>query len=119
MRRGTTEIRLNEDGTLDEVCAWGFVHLEQMDTNCWLLLIDTVDGKRLRVPLSTKRSALKAFAEVDGASTFATALLGSVRTAIHRDRARINRNRRRKGMPTLEADERAYRKAMTKRGDRP
>jgi hypothetical protein len=46
------EIRLNPDGTLDEVVAFGHVHLEQMDTGCWVLLIDGLDGHELRVPLS-------------------------------------------------------------------
>jgi hypothetical protein len=37
------EIRLNKDGSLDEVCAPGF-HLEQMDTGHWWMAIDDDTG---------------------------------------------------------------------------
>lgn len=46
------EIRLNDDGTLDEVCAPGF-HLEQMDYNHWFLEIE-VDGKAVAVWLHAR-----------------------------------------------------------------
>jgi hypothetical protein len=61
------EIRLNEDGTLDEVCAWGFVHLEQMDDGHWWLGIDTIDGQLLHVNLWA-RGKIQALAEVEGYS---------------------------------------------------
>ena len=41
------EVRLNADGTLDEVCAPGF-HLEQMDYNHWFLEIE-IGGKAVAV----------------------------------------------------------------------
>ena len=76
----TTEIRLNDDGTLDEVVAWGFVHLEQMSECQWALLIDTADGKRLRVPIYAKgRGFVLAFAEQDGASDLWARLVGDYR----------------------------------------
>lgn len=31
------EIRLNDDGTLDEIVGWGRFHLEQMDDDQWFL----------------------------------------------------------------------------------
>lgn len=34
------EIRLNDDGSLDEICGLGFFHLEQMDTNHWWMRLD-------------------------------------------------------------------------------
>lgn len=44
-RDAAPEIRLNDDGTLDEVvCTGGNFHLEQMDTNHWWLCVG--DGKR-------------------------------------------------------------------------
>ena len=103
-RRGSTEIRPDDDGALDEVCAWGFVHLERMDVGSWSLIIDTVDGKRLHANLHAKRAAVVGFAEIDGSSELATPLLPSVRVAIGRDRRRINRNRRRAGMKTLRQE---------------
>lgn len=39
---GDVEIRLNPDGTLDEVCAPG-VHLEQMAGNSWFLSVGEVN----------------------------------------------------------------------------
>lgn len=60
------EIRPNDDGTLDEVVAYGAVHLEQMDTGSWALVIDGFDGQRLRVPIYG-RGKVAAFAERDGA----------------------------------------------------
>lgn len=59
-------VRLNDDGTLDEVCAHGaFVHLEQMDDDQWWLGID-VGGRSLHVNLWTKRNTrIHARAEED------------------------------------------------------
>lgn len=67
------EIRLREDGTLDEVVA-GFVprkpgrrfksvffHLEQMDTGHWWMRIDFPDGRGIVVNL-TSRGKIKASA---------------------------------------------------------
>ena len=39
------EIRNNEDGSLDEVCGQGFVHLEQMDFGAWWLGLDAPRGE--------------------------------------------------------------------------
>ncbi len=47
------EIRNNEDGSLDEVCAPGF-HLEQMDSNKWWMCIDDPSGGRVHVWLCAK-----------------------------------------------------------------
>jgi hypothetical protein len=105
-RRGATEIRLDDRGQLDEVVAWGFIHLERMDTGHWWLGIDTVDGKRLMVNLCSRRRnrAVDGRAEFDGASGYATPLLPAVRVAIAKERRRINRNRRRMGWPTLKKE---------------
>ena len=46
------EIRLNDDGTLDEVVAPGF-HLEQMDFNHWWLEVE-IDGRAVSVWLTAK-----------------------------------------------------------------
>jgi hypothetical protein len=45
-------VRLNSDGTLDEVCAPGF-HLEQLDYNHWFMEID-VGGNAVAVYLHAK-----------------------------------------------------------------
>jgi len=60
------EIRLNDDGSLDEIVAKNAnVHLEQMSNNSWILLIDT-GKKHIQVSLYTKgRAAIHAFAEED------------------------------------------------------
>lgn len=50
------EIRLNEDGTLDEVVAADcFVHLEQMDEGLWWMRIALPDGSAIVVNLYSKR----------------------------------------------------------------
>jgi len=36
------EIRLNEDGSLDEIVGEGKFHLEQMDSDIWFLELDSV-----------------------------------------------------------------------------
>lgn len=62
------EIRKNSDDTIDEIVAGHFprpkrksrgtnVHLEQMDRDCWSLIIGLNNGKRLMVSLYTKRKA--------------------------------------------------------------
>lgn len=38
----TTEVRLNDDGTLDEVVGSGAFHLEQMDANHWFLQVGSI-----------------------------------------------------------------------------
>ena len=38
-------VRLNDDGTLDEVCGSGSFHLEQMDTNHWWMCIENSAGE--------------------------------------------------------------------------
>lgn len=45
------EVRLNEDGTLDEVIGFGAIHMEQMDANHWWLRIDCVGGGAVVVNL--------------------------------------------------------------------
>jgi hypothetical protein len=48
------EIRLNDDGTLDEVVAQGaFFHLEQQSNTGWWLCVE-VGGRRVDVWLSSK-----------------------------------------------------------------
>jgi hypothetical protein len=96
-----TEVRLNPDGTLDEVVAWGFAHLEQMSDSEWVLLIDTVDGQLLRVPIYSKRAKVSAFAERDGTSTLAVPMARAAESAAARDVRRINRNRKKIGMEPL------------------
>jgi hypothetical protein len=64
------EIRLNEDGSLDEVVASKpkHFHLEQMDTGAWWIGVDMEDGTYIRIDLWTQRNArIKALAEVEGA----------------------------------------------------
>ena len=51
------EVRLNEDGTLDEIVANGaYVHLEQMDDGCWWMAVES-GGHLIHVNLFTKRGA--------------------------------------------------------------
>ena len=59
-------VRRNEDGSLDEIVASECsVHLEQMHTNLWWMLIRTVDGTELTVNFSTGRAPIRATLEVD------------------------------------------------------
>ena len=54
------EVRLNADGTLDEVVAFGaYVHLEQMSAGDWWLGIES-GGHLIHVNLGTKRGAIGA-----------------------------------------------------------
>jgi hypothetical protein len=55
--RDRGEVRLNEDGSIDEIVigAASHVHLEQMDDGHWWLGIMCDDGARLRVNLATLR----------------------------------------------------------------
>ena len=46
------EVRLNDDGTLDEVVAPGF-HMEQMDTDHWWLEVES-GGERVVVSLQAR-----------------------------------------------------------------
>lgn len=48
------EVRLNADGSLDEVVGVGLVHLEQMDTGHWWLEISNAAGS-MHVNLHSKR----------------------------------------------------------------
>ena len=62
------EIRLNEDGSLDEVVASKpkAFHLEQMDTGAWWIGVDMEDGTLIHINLWTQRNArIKARAEVE------------------------------------------------------
>jgi hypothetical protein len=53
-KRWDLEVRLNDDETLDEVvCDGAFVHLEQMDTNLWWLVV-TKGKKSVNVWLQSK-----------------------------------------------------------------
>lgn len=70
----THEIRLNEDGSLDEVVAAAprSVHLEQMADDAWWLCIETSDGHEIHIDLWAETPwsrpwspRLKARAEVD------------------------------------------------------
>ena len=40
----TPVVRLNEDGSLDEVVGIGSFHLEQMDNNHWWLRLESATG---------------------------------------------------------------------------
>jgi hypothetical protein len=40
-----SEIRRNEDGTVDEILAAGAIHVEQMDDNSWWIGIDEAAGR--------------------------------------------------------------------------
>lgn len=63
------EIRLNRDGTLDEVVGFGFVHLEQMSAGHWWLGIDTADGRLIHVNFHTNNGkTIFAFVEDQGES---------------------------------------------------
>lgn len=100
-----SEIRLDHKKKLDEVVAWGFVHLERMDTGHWWLGIDTADGHLIMVNLWSKnpRRAINGRAEIDGSSDYATPIMPAVRVAMARHRRRINRNRKRAGLPPLRS----------------
>lgn len=55
------EMRYNEDDTLDEVVARGaFVHLEQLDDNCWWLNVRLPDGREAMLTLYSKRGKVRA-----------------------------------------------------------
>lgn len=47
------EIRLNDDGTLDEIVGHGGVHIEQMDTNHWFVEVAgvrfSITGKQVKL----------------------------------------------------------------------
>lgn len=73
-----TEIRPNDDGTLDELVAFGFVHLEQLDTGSWFMVIDTADGRGVRVNFWSK-AALHSRAEDDGPSDLVPRVLRALR----------------------------------------
>ncbi len=63
------EIRLNDNGTLDEVVGWGFFHLEQMSAGHWWLSIDTEDGRMIHVNFYTNNGkTILAFVEDQGKS---------------------------------------------------
>ena len=51
------EIRLNEDGSVDEVVAKSplYVHLEQMDHGAWSLIIGLEGNRQVMVSLAVKR----------------------------------------------------------------
>jgi len=61
------EIRLNEDGSLDEVVAddVAFFHLEQMSDGHWWLSVDLDDGSQIHVDIYSRsgRAAVDARAE--------------------------------------------------------
>ena len=64
------EIRLNEDGSLDEAVASKptYFHLEQMDTGAWWIGVEMEDGTLIHINLWTQHGRrIKALAEVEGA----------------------------------------------------
>jgi hypothetical protein len=65
--RDAHEVRRNEDGSLDEVVGWGFLHLEQMDTGHWWIGFDTADGRLLHINLHA-RGRIRANVADEGAS---------------------------------------------------
>lgn len=56
------EVRLNDDGTLDEVCGSGTFHLEQMSGTHWWLGVQTGE-QFVHINLTTKRGKISAFHE--------------------------------------------------------
>jgi len=62
------EVRLNDDGTLDEIVGTGWFHLEQMDHDHWWMCFESA-GKRVDVWLQSKK-AIKAHYE-ESASIYA------------------------------------------------
>ena len=54
------EVRLNDDGSLDEVCGEGKFHLEQMDTGHWWMVIHNSAGS-VHINLSSKRKIVASF----------------------------------------------------------
>jgi hypothetical protein len=66
------EIRLDDDGSLDEVVAFApeLVHLERMTETGWWLGIDMPDGTHIAVNFGAvnRRARTYAFAEVENAS---------------------------------------------------
>jgi hypothetical protein len=61
------DIRLNDDGTLDEIVGTGTIHLEQMDTNHWWMQFECAGGKTVTVSLQA-RGAIKATHEMEAVS---------------------------------------------------
>ena len=51
---GALDVRLNEDGTLDEVVGTGRLHLEQMDGNHWWMLFEDSSGAAVHVNLTAR-----------------------------------------------------------------
>ena len=61
------EIRRNKDGSLDEiVCSGAFVHLAQMDSNYWWMMIEK-DGQTVHVNFFSKQP-ISVLAEKDDES---------------------------------------------------
>ena len=62
------EIRRNDDNTVDEVIAWAWVHVEQMDRNHWWMSLDTPGGRLLHLHFYAK-GAIALNVEDEGPST--------------------------------------------------
>lgn len=62
------EIRRNDDGSVDEVVTWGWIHIEQLATNSWWIGIDTADGRLLHVNFHAK-GRISILVEDEGPST--------------------------------------------------
>lgn len=60
------EIRRNDDGSLDEIVGFAFVHLEQMDDHFWWMGLNTTDGRMLHVTFTTPRGKIAAKVEDQG-----------------------------------------------------
>lgn len=55
-----TEIRPNDDGTVDEVVGYGFLHVEQMDANrYWAALDELGSDRRIMMWWDTARARIK------------------------------------------------------------
>ena len=61
------EVRRNEDGTVDEVVGFGFLHIEQMSAQHWWIGFDTADGRLLHLNVHA-RGGLRFGVEDQGSS---------------------------------------------------
>lgn len=67
-RLNVREVRLNDDGTLDEIvtdAVW--IHIEQMSDENWWMMIDRKDGSSVTVNFWTPRTRIRAHYLVEGA----------------------------------------------------
>lgn len=80
------EVRLNDDGTLDEIVGSGLFHLEQMHNNHWWMCFESA-GKRVDVNIWTKKAHITANVE-HSESTYTSAPPAEAREAFEQWMAR-------------------------------